>query len=211
MHDRRRHLLQDGRIVGQRVEVHLHDVIMNDAPASMPVFLRRSTTLSRSRQLRFASRHRSAPLTPVEQSRQLDDGQSNPAGRRSRVPNKLPLLQSLRQQAHANPIVPEQIARLAMPLRMSVVRTPDKSARQAEARSPDGQCSKNAPQHPAIYLRADNGNLNYPRSWARCLIPGFDGAVFSLAGRDTLWAKFFTAAPQRLRQSVERYSIVKRA
>jgi len=46
---------------------------------------------------------------------------------------------------------------------------------------------------------------------ARCLIPGFDGADFSLAWRDALWARFFTAAPQRQRQSVERYSIVKRA
>jgi hypothetical protein len=45
----------------------------------------------------------------------------------------------------------------------------------------------------------------------RCLIPGFDGAVFSQAWRDALWAKFFTAAPPRQRRSVERYSIVKRA
>jgi hypothetical protein len=43
------------------------------------------------------------------------------------------------------------------------------------------------------------------------LIPDFDGAVFSPAWRDALWARFFTAAPQRQRQSVERYSIVKRA
>jgi hypothetical protein len=45
----------------------------------------------------------------------------------------------------------------------------------------------------------------------RCLIPDFDGAIFSLEWRDALWARFFTAAPQRLRQSVEQYSIVKRA
>jgi acyl-CoA thioesterase-1 len=44
-----------------------------------------------------------------------------------------------------------------------------------------------------------------------CLIPDFDGAIFSLEWRDALWARFFTAAPQRLRQSVEQYSIVKRA
>ncbi len=47
-----------------------------------------------------------------------------------------------------------------------------------------------------------------------CLIPGFDGAVFSQAWRDALWARFFTAAPPRQRRSVgsvERYSIVKRA
>jgi hypothetical protein len=48
-------------------------------------------------------------------------------------------------------------------------------------------------------------------SGARCLIPDFDGAVFSREWKEALWAKFSTAAPQRLRQSVERYSIVKRA
>jgi hypothetical protein len=43
------------------------------------------------------------------------------------------------------------------------------------------------------------------------LVPGFAGALFSLECKDALWARFFTAAPQRQRQSVERYSIVKRA
>ena len=47
--------------------------------------------------------------------------------------------------------------------------------------------------------------------WLGCLIPGFDGAVFSPEWRDALWARFFTAAPQRQRRSVERYNIVKRA
>jgi len=46
---------------------------------------------------------------------------------------------------------------------------------------------------------------------ASCLIPGFDGALFSPGWRDALWASFSTAAPQRQRRSVERYSIVKRA
>jgi hypothetical protein len=45
----------------------------------------------------------------------------------------------------------------------------------------------------------------------RCLVPGFDGALFSPAWRDALWARFFTAAPPRQRRSVERYSVVKRA
>src|SRR5947207_8699069 len=44
----------------------------------------------------------------------------------------------------------------------------------------------------------------------RCLVPGFNGALFSPAWREALWAKFFTAAPQRQRRSVERYSVVKR-
>jgi hypothetical protein len=43
------------------------------------------------------------------------------------------------------------------------------------------------------------------------LIPEFDGAVFSQAWKDALWARFSTAAPPRLRRSVERYSIVKAA
>jgi hypothetical protein len=47
--------------------------------------------------------------------------------------------------------------------------------------------------------------------WTRCLIPGFDGALFTPEWRDALWARFSTEAPQRRRQSVERYSIVKRA
>src|ERR1700691_4723782 len=46
---------------------------------------------------------------------------------------------------------------------------------------------------------------------ARCLIPGFDGALFSREWKDALWDRFFTAAPQRQRQSVEQYKIVKRA
>jgi hypothetical protein len=45
----------------------------------------------------------------------------------------------------------------------------------------------------------------------RCLIPGFDGAVFSPAWRDALWVRFSTAAPARQRRSVARSNIVKRA
>jgi len=44
-----------------------------------------------------------------------------------------------------------------------------------------------------------------------CLVPGFDGALFSPAWRDALWARFFMEAPRRQRRSVERYNIVKRA
>src|SRR3954451_12821600 len=45
----------------------------------------------------------------------------------------------------------------------------------------------------------------------RCLIPAFDGAIFSVEWKDALWARFFMEAPRRRRRSVERYSIVKRA
>lgn len=42
----------------------------------------------------------------------------------------------------------------------------------------------------------------------RCLIPDFDGALFSQEWRDALWAGFYMAAPERQRRSVERYNIV---
>jgi hypothetical protein len=42
-------------------------------------------------------------------------------------------------------------------------------------------------------------------------MPGFDGANLSHEWKEALWARFFTAAPRRQRQFVERYSIVKRA
>ncbi len=45
----------------------------------------------------------------------------------------------------------------------------------------------------------------------QCLVPAFDGALFSLEWRDALWDRFYTAAPKRQRQSVEQYKIVKRA
>ena len=44
-----------------------------------------------------------------------------------------------------------------------------------------------------------------------CLVPGFDGALFSGEWKDALWARFFMGAPRRQRRSVERYNIVKRA
>ena len=44
-----------------------------------------------------------------------------------------------------------------------------------------------------------------------CLVPAFGGAVLSPEWKEALWDKFFTAAPQRQRQSVEQYKIVKRA
>ena len=39
----------------------------------------------------------------------------------------------------------------------------------------------------------------------RCLVPGFDGALFSREWKDAPWDRFCTAAPRRQRQFVERY------
>lgn len=44
-----------------------------------------------------------------------------------------------------------------------------------------------------------------------CLVPNFDGAIFSPDWQYALWARFYTGAPRRRRRSVERYNIVKRA
>ena len=49
------------------------------------------------------------------------------------------------------------------------------------------------------------------RARGRCLIPGFDGVLFTAGWKEALWARYSTGAPRRLRQSVERYSIVKQA
>ncbi|HLO77413.1 MAG TPA: hypothetical protein VK196_13235 [Magnetospirillum sp.] len=46
---------------------------------------------------------------------------------------------------------------------------------------------------------------------AACLVPAFDGAFLSTEWKEALWARFYTAAPRRQRQSVEQYKIVKRA
>src|SRR3954452_8297955 len=48
-------------------------------------------------------------------------------------------------------------------------------------------------------------------AWVSCMVPGFDGALFSLEWKDALWAKFYMGAPARRRQCVARSSIVKRA
>ena len=44
-----------------------------------------------------------------------------------------------------------------------------------------------------------------------CLVPEFNGAFLSTEWKEALWARFYTAAPRRQRQSVEQYKIVKRA
>ena len=37
-----------------------------------------------------------------------------------------------------------------------------------------------------------------------CLIPAFDGALYSCAWKEALWSRFFMVAPQRQRRCVER-------
>ncbi|AIO69687.1 putative integrase catalytic region [Burkholderia oklahomensis] len=39
----------------------------------------------------------------------------------------------------------------------------------------------------------------------------FHDAILSLEWKEVLWVKFFTEAPQRQRQSVEQYKVVKSA
>ena len=46
---------------------------------------------------------------------------------------------------------------------------------------------------------------------ASCMVPEIDGAYFSDRQKEALWDRFFTGAPARQRQCVERYNIVKRA
>src|SRR4051812_35925840 len=49
------------------------------------------------------------------------------------------------------------------------------------------------------------------KRYSRCLVPGFDGALFSPEWKAALWAKVCMGAPARRRQCVERSSIVQRA
>jgi transposase InsO family protein len=42
------------------------------------------------------------------------------------------------------------------------------------------------------------------------LVPGFDGALFSPAWRDALWARFYTAAPPRQRRQESLRTLAKR-
>lgn len=72
------------------------------------------------------------------------------------------------------------------------------------------------PRIPRSFNRAAGGHLSLSlrqsdHMKASCLIPVFDGAVFSPEWKDALWARFCMGAPRRQRRSVERYKIVKRA
>src|SRR4051812_24051167 len=42
---------------------------------------------------------------------------------------------------------------------------------------------------------------------SRCLIPGSDGAVFSQVWKDALWARFSTAAPQRMNRTIKEATV----
>jgi hypothetical protein len=64
------HLLQQGRVVRQPVEVDLHTAMMIDAVASAPAFPPASAHFL-SRQFGPAVRRRGTPLASVEQCNQL--------------------------------------------------------------------------------------------------------------------------------------------
>ena len=49
------------------------------------------------------------------------------------------------------------------------------------------------------------------RNMSRCLVPAFDGVLFSHQWKDALWDKYFTGAPARQRRCVGRSNRVKKA
>jgi len=55
-----------------------------------------------------------------------------------------------------------------------------------------------------VHCEADLGCLE-------CLVSEFEDALSMHEWKDALWAKFFTGAPSRQRQSVEQYKIVNTA
>jgi uncharacterized tellurite resistance protein B-like protein len=73
-----------------------------------------------------------------------------------------------------------------------------------------GLDAKAASELIAIGEQSDREAVDFYH-FTSCLIPDFDGAFLSQESRDALWHKFYTAAPQRQRRSVEQYKIVKRA
>ena len=56
------------------------------------------------------------------------------------------------------------------------------------------------PPRPRLVLRQKRLDRRpSPVRKPKCLIPDFDGAIFSLEWKEALWARFFMAAPQRQR------------
>jgi len=73
-----------------------------------------------------------------------------------------------------------------------------------------GEVERLAPTMQTV--TGDNVDIAYvDQGYTRCLVPAFDGASSMPGWKDALWDRFYTGAPERQRQSVERYSIVKRA
>ena len=126
--------------------------------------------------------------------------------------DRVPIAEFLRQVAPrcAGSHQPEhRVEHATMVARRSAATTDQKRSKYAHSSSVISPRIKAA-------LPAALNQFTFPASTdlstrPRCLIPGFDGAPLSPDSKDALWDRFFTAAPQRQRRSVERYSIVKRA
>jgi hypothetical protein len=56
-----------------------------------------------------------------------------------------------------------------------------------------------AAQASAAIFRTRDLLVRQRTQHTRCLVPGFDGAIFSHVWKEALWARFFTAAPPRQR------------
>ena len=111
---------------------------------------------------------------------------------------------------HRTQAVREALERLGVSVPTFPAYSPDLNPIEQAIAKLKAHLRKLAPRSPQRLTAALRDGLQQFTP-AECLIPDFDGAVFSREWKEALWAKFSTAAPQRLRQSVERYSIVKRA
>jgi len=59
---------------------------------------------------------------------------------------------------------------------------------------------------PTIWYKNLRSIRSGARGEPRCLIPRFDGAIFSLEWKEALWDKYFTAAPRPRTPSEQQYS-----
>lgn len=129
-HDIPQHLLQEFRIVRQSLEIDLHSRMMIDAAASAPAFPAGSAHFL-PRQRGAAAGHRRAPLAAVEQRYQLRRRQRDPTGRGGRRPVELALFKPFRQQAKAEPVMPDQLDQARTTAAESIHRTIERVLRQA--------------------------------------------------------------------------------